>query len=282
MKSRNNKIRPNKKMRISKAIIYTSLAIAVFVFIAPLFFMLNTSVKGKKEFLKNRNGIVKVIQMDQYVKAFKAAKMQVLFFNSMLFTICIATLQTIVSALAAYPLSRKLVKGSNLFYMLITLGMFLPGGLIPLFILMRKMHLTYTYHGFIIMGAAGGLTIGIFILVGFIKNIPKSLDEAALVEGCGLFRFFFSILMPLLKPALAAVWIMKAIWVWNDFLGPFIYLKSKQRTLPTGLFFFKGQYFTDWPLLMAGATIITIPIIIIYSIVQRQMIDGVVAGAVKG
>lgn len=125
--------------------------------------------------------------------------------------------------------------------------------------------------------------MSIFILTGFIKGVPRELDEAAVIDGCGYLRFIVSIIFPLMKPAIATVGMLSAIGVWNDFINPYLFLTTKgMRPLTAGLYLFFGEYFTNWTLLSAGIIIVVLPLIILYVFVQKYIISGVMTGAIKG
>jgi raffinose/stachyose/melibiose transport system permease protein len=160
------------------------------------------------------------------------------------------------------------------------ISLLLPNGLIPQFQLMVALHLYNTQIGYILLTSAVG--IGPFLIMGYLKLIPKELDEAAAIDGCGYFQCIFRIIAPLVKPVLVTVAILHAIGVWNDIIGPTIYLTNKNYyPIALGLQTFKGQFSTDWTLLAAGTMIAAIPLILLYIFFQRYLIEGAVAGAVK-
>lgn len=272
-------------MRQKAVVSYLQVGIAILagaVIILPLAVMVNVALKGEAEAISNLFGLVQQPRFRNFVDAYRETNMLRLFFNSILLTGLAATGNTLLAALAAFPISRGLVFGHKVLYRVMTMGIFLPPGIIPLYAVMAGLGLARTYAGFAIMGSGMHLTIGIFILVGFARNIPRSLDEAAYVEGCGYGRYFLAFVLPLMKPSLVTVWLLRALQLWNDFLYPFVFLRASQRTLPTGLYVFRGQYLTNWPLLMAASVLVAAPMLLIYIFVQRRMIDGLVSGAVKG
>ncbi len=266
----------------SNLLTHALLILLAFLVIAPVLFVINTSLKDVGEFYRNTSGLVQDIRWENYVDAYKMARIGEYFKNSVLLTSCSAVGVGLVAAMAAFPISRRLIASADLLYAIFTLSIFLPGGLIPLYGLMRRTGLLYTYHGFVLMKVAAGVPISIFILSGFLKGVPQELDEAAIVDGCGPIRLFFRIILPILKPAVSTVMMLTALSVWNDFLSPFIFLRDSQRTLPTGLFTFQGMHTWNWPLLMAGTLIVLLPILIVYIFLQRYIIEGTTAGALKG
>lgn len=272
-------------MRRKTTIAYVQVAVALaagLVIVAPLIVMLNVALKNEAEAITNLFGLVEAPRFRNFLDVYRQTDMLRLFLNSILLTGAAATGNTLLAGLAAFPISRGLVYGHRTLYRVMTMGIFLPPGIIPLYAIMSGLGLARTYAGFALMGSGMHLTIGIFVLVSFARNIPKTLDEAAFAEGCGYGRYFFSFVLPLMKPALVTVWLLRALQLWNDFLYPFVFLRASQRTLPTGLYVFRGQYLTNWPLLMAAAALVALPMLVIYIFLQRRMIDGLVSGAVKG
>jgi len=151
-----------------------------------------------------------------------------------------------------------------------------------LFIQKYVFHIYGTPLALIYIWALGGVQFHTFMVVGFIKMIPRDLDEAAFIDGCGYVKYIFKFILPLLKPVVATIIIFKAISSWNDFLTPFIYAGSKVRTLSTGLFFYMGQYGNKWNLLTSAVLIVALPMVILFIIAQKWIINGLISGALKG
>jgi raffinose/stachyose/melibiose transport system permease protein len=185
--------------------------------------------------------------------------------------------------MAAYPIARNHFRGSNIIFILFLSALFLPVGLVPLIFIMKYLGFMNTYYGFILLKIGSSLSIASFILVGFVKGIPRELDEAAAIDGCGYVRYIFSILMPLMKPALFTVGMLTGITTWNDFINPFLFMTQKEmRPLTSGLYMFFGQYSTNWTILAAGIIVVAAPLMITYFFLQRFIISGVTNGALKG
>ncbi len=258
-------------------LIFCSLLILI-----PLFYIFNTALKSDAEFMGNILGIVQDVKFSNFLDAFQKANMGVYAFNSVFFTLVVAILTVLLCSMAAYPVSRQLIRGSKFFYGIFMSGILLPGALIPTYLLMNDLGLLMTYHGFVLLLISGNLSISMFILCGFIKGIPTEIDEAAKIDGCSNIRIVFQMIFPLLKAPMATVFMLVSLNVWNDFFSPFIYLTDAQRTLPTGLYTFRGQHVTQWPSLMAGTLLVLVPIMMLYVFLQRYMIAGITAGATKG
>jgi raffinose/stachyose/melibiose transport system permease protein len=258
------------------------LIVCSLLILIPLFYVFNTALKSDAEFTGNILGVVQHVKFTNFVDAFQKANMGVYAFNSVFFTLAVATLTVLLCAMAAYPISRQLIRGSRFFYIMFMSGILLPGALIPTYLLMNALGLLMTYHGFVLLLISGNLSISMFILCGFIKGIPFEIDEAAKIDGCSNIRIVFQMIFPLLKAPMATVFMLVSLNVWNDFFSPFIYLSDAQRTLPAGLYTFRGQHVTQWPTLMAGTLLVLVPIMVLYVFLQRYMIAGITAGATKG
>jgi raffinose/stachyose/melibiose transport system permease protein len=258
------------------------LLICTLVILVPIFYIFNTALKSTAEFTGDILGIVKQVTFVNFMDAFQKAHMGGYAFNSVFFTLIIGVTTVLLCGMAAYPISRQLIRGSKFLYILFMSGILLPGALIPTYILMNNLGLLKTYHGFILLLVSSNLSISMFILCGFIKGIPTEIDEAAKIDGCSNIRIVFQMIFPLLKAPMATVFMLVSLNVWNDFFSPFIYLTDYQRTLPTGLYSFQGQHMTQWTILMAGTLLVLVPIMVLYVFLQRYMIAGLTAGATKG
>jgi raffinose/stachyose/melibiose transport system permease protein len=161
------------------------------------------------------------------------------------------------------------------------IALFLPPALIPQFQLILNLGLYNNPIGYIMLFIVN--PIGIVILVNYIKSVPKELDEAAALDGCGYFRFVWSIVIPLIKPAIATVVVLHAIGIWNEIIAPTIYLTSeKYYPITRGLIVFQGVYGSNWPNLAAAVLMLTLPMLVLFLFLQRYIISGLTSGSVKG
>lgn len=260
---------------------YLSVAIVLLVFLLPLFFAVTTSLKTYTDFMKEPVSLVFEPTLENFLNAWEKADFGQYIFNSLLYTIVGTALSMVLCLLIAYPVSRRYVRFSSGLLLFLTIGMFLPDGTIPLFQMFLKMGLYDTRIGYIFsMLTIGGVPMMFF--TSFIRSIPKELDEAAVMDGCGYFRCFFTIILPLCKPAISSMAILTAINIWNDITRGIVFLSSMDKfPITRGLFTFSGQYSTNWPELMAALLIVSLPIIVLYICLQRYIIDGMTSGAVK-
>lgn len=208
------------------------------------------------------------------------------FINSTIVTISSIILSVFLAATTAYVLARFTFKTGRTLYYLYLSAMMIPMilGLIPLFFLLNDMGLINTLAGLIIVYTASALPFGIFVLVSFFKMLPKELEEAAFIDGAGYSRTFFSVMLPLARSGLISVGIMNGLNIWNEYIMGTVFVNDpKLYTLPVGIAVMQTemQYRTEWGPLFAGLLISIIPVLVIYIIFQRQIAEGVTAGAVK-
>ncbi|NLU52411.1 MAG: carbohydrate ABC transporter permease [Clostridiaceae bacterium] len=265
----------------AKVLIYTFIAIIMFIYLFPLFYALNTSFKTKLEYMSDPISIAKSIHFENYVEAFKKANISAYIGNSVFYMLVCTTASMLMATFLAFPLSRGYLKFGSIIFGLFLVSMFLPDGTIPQFQLLLRLGLYNTRLGYMI-GMIGGGGTPLLMFYVYIKGIPKEFDEAASIDGCGYFRYMFTILIPLMKPALVSMFIITAIGVWNDIIRAIIYLSSKELyPITRGLYVFQGQYQVDMTQQMAALIMVAAPLIIAYVFLQRYIVDGIVAGAVK-
>lgn len=213
------------------------------------------------------------------------------FASSLLITVISLVLLTVTSSMASWVLCRNKTKWSNFIFMMFVSAMVIPFQVVMLPLLstfrgiteFTGIHMLSSYKGIIFAYMGFGGAMSIFILHGFIKNIPYELEEAALIDGCTPERTFFNIIFPLLKPVQVTILILNGLWIWNDFLLPSLMLglNGKIKTLPVAVTSFVGSYVKQWDLILAAAFLAMIPIIILFLFAQKQIIQGMVEGAIK-
>lgn len=260
--------------------------VLVFMLFYPVILIFFMSMKDDMEILLSPLSVPKSFEYGNYVKAFEQMDFVRVLCNSVFITAISTLAGTVIYCISGYALVRA-KKYRWLFaamYGLFLLGMVLPAQstLIPLLYLYKTLGLMNTYRGIVLLYVAGGSAFSIFLITGFINTVPIALEEAAELDGCSPFGVFFRIVFPLLKPVISTLIIINAVNIWNDFFQPLMFMSGKAgRTITLAVFMFKGQYSTQWNVLFAGLVLATLPIMIVYFVLQKYMIAGMTAGAVK-
>lgn len=273
-----------RKMSVGEILKAAAALIFLVVYLYPIILIFFSSMKTKTEMANNPSGIPKEITLDYFKKAFDKMDYFRSAGNSALIVIIAVTLILIMSSMAAYAIARKGKKYNGIYFLFLA-GMLVPFQMtmIPLYQFLMKFNLINKLSGVTCVYLATLAPFSVFLLSGFIKSIPKELEEAANIDGAGIYRTFFSIVFPLLKGPLATVAVLNTFTIWNDFLMPMLFLQSKEKlTLTVTLANFQGMYFNDWSMIFAGVCLIVLPMLIIYLCAQKFIINGITAGAVKG
>jgi len=269
------------RSRRLKALSYLVLGILAVFYLWPLFMLIITSLKPLTEYLKDPAGLPTAPSLANFAGAWKLANFPQYLLNSAFYT-ATATLIFIVSSLfVAFPIARDYFKGSNVILTLYVIALFLPPALIPQFQLILRLGLYNTRPGYILLFLIN--PIGMIIIVNYIKSIPRELDEAAAVDGAGYLRYVSTVIFPLIRPAIATVTVLHAIGIWNEVILPTIYLTNADfYPITRGLIVFQGVYGNNWPGIAAAVLMLMIPILVLFMFLQRYIVSGLTAGAVKG
>ncbi|WP_431804814.1 carbohydrate ABC transporter permease [Halobacillus andaensis] len=275
-----------KAKRFSKkSILYAILIIYALINVYPILWMILNSFKSNTEFAESPFAFPAEWLIENYVTAWETARLDTYFLNSIIVSLVAVVVTVFAGALASYFLARFSFKLNKMMYAFFVFGMLIPihATLVPMFLLMKNLGLLNTHTGLILPYIAFNLPITIFILVSFMKAFPKDIEESAIMDGCGVFRIFWSIILPMTKPALATVVILNFINNWNEFSFALVLINEEAlKTLPLGLANFAGQYTTNYGAQMAGLTMAIIPTIAIYMLLEEHLVKGMTAGAVKG
>ena len=253
------------------------------IWISPFYLMIVNSFKSKKEIFADTLKLPEAFNFDNYIEAFNELDFLKTFLNSVIITVVSVAVIIVFSSMAAYALSRNKGKVSTIVFFLFVAAMLIPfqSVMIPLVTLFGKIEML-NRAGIIFMYLGFGASLSIFLYHGTLSGIPKSLDEAATIDGANRFQIFWYIIFPMLKPITVTVAILNTIWIWNDYLLPSLVINQEgMETIPLKMFFFFGEYTKQWHLALAGLTIAIIPVIIAYFFAQREIIKGISEGAVK-
>lgn len=274
------------KKKMENIIIQFFLILFALVQLYPLVWLVFFSLKENKEiFGGNIAGFPEKWKFQNYINAFEQAKVLDYFGNSVLVTFVTIVLVIILSSMSAYAIVRMEWRGRGTAMKVILLGMMVPihAALLPLFMVLKSMHLLNTYWALIIPYVAFGLPMGIYIISSFLESLPRELEEAAAIDGCGIYRIFAEIMLPLVKPALATVSIFTYLSAWNELMFAVTFVSKREyKTITVGIMSMVGTFTTKWGEIGAGLVIATIPTILIYVILSEQVQKSLVAGAIKG
>lgn len=273
-----------KPKRLGNFVVMGLLILYSFIALGPLLLMVVGSFRTSSAIFTNPLGFEWPPSVQSFVKAWDQAHFSVYFLNSILVTVSSVLISTSVSVLAAYALARSRARSMRILEATFLSGLMLPIQLaiVPIFHLLDGFNMIDSLPGLILVYSAAGIPFSVFVLVAFFRQLPEDLEEASVIDGASAFRRFWSVMVPLVRPAIAAVAIFRFVPVWNDFLYPLILLRSSNHyTLPVGLASFFGQYQTDWSLLFAGLVITTLPLVILFLLASKQVIAGLTAGMGK-
>jgi raffinose/stachyose/melibiose transport system permease protein len=233
------------------------------------------------DFMKNATALPATLNFQNYLDAWEKANFPRYLTNTILYTVSATVIYVVTGVFVAFPIARGYVKGAGFLLTLYVIALFLPVALIPQFQLMLSLGLYNNPIGYVMLFLVN--PIGIVILVNYFKSLPVELDEAAAMDGCGYLRFVTTVIIPLSSPAIATVAVLHAIGIWNELILPTIYLTNKDYyPITRGMIVFQGVYGSDWPTLAAAVLIMTLPMLIIFLVLQRFIVSGLTAGAVKG
>ena len=275
-----------EKQTVKKIIKYSILLIWTFVSVFPIYWMFTFSLKDNAEiFGENIIGLPKQWLWSNYTSALTTGNMGRYFLNSLLVTGLTILFTTLFSLMATYALARLVWRGRKQAGNLFMLGLTVPihAAILPVFVILRQLKMTNSYQALIVPYVAFALAMAIMIATGFMQNIPRELEEAACIDGCGVYGIFLRIILPLMKPAVSAIAIFTFLQAWNELMFAVIFISdSKFRTLSVGIQALSGAYTTDWGPIGAALVIATFPTLLAYLFMSKKIQESLMAGAIKG
>ncbi len=262
------------------------MTIAALLLIAPIFIIFNYSFKGKRElYLSSPLALPESLNFDNYAAAYKKLDLATTFTNTLVYTVISVLLLAILCGTTAWAIARCRRKFFKFCYVYFIVGILIPyqALFLPIYMIGYRMHITNTRFGIIFMYVATGISFGVFLMNSFMSTVPIELEEAARIDGCSVFRTYFSVVLPLLKPAMATLVIMQAFQIWNDYLLASLYFSKKQlKTLTVAIHSLFSAQSSDYTTAMAAIVISVLPIAILFLSLQKYFIKGMTVGAVKG
>ena len=274
----------NKK-QTKTIIFYVLLTLLALIWMAPVFTVFITALKSQGDFYSGESlfSLPEKLKWSNFAAAWTKGRMASYMKNGLIICLMKVPLGILIESMAAFALTRLNVKHKTGLFIFFLLGMMLPHqmALIPLNRIFSQYNLINNYGGLFYVYVGFGIGYGVLVLRGFMRSIPKDLDEAAYIDGCGVGRLYWNIILPNVKPAVATFFIIDFLNTWNEFLLQIILItKDSLRTVPNGLMSFMGEYGTDYGLLNAGVLISIVPVLIVYLSFQKYFVEGM-AGAVK-
>jgi raffinose/stachyose/melibiose transport system permease protein len=273
-----------KRKKAGRLFVNGILFLLSIVYVIPIWMVLVNSLKKPAE--ANLMGISLpsdgVIRLGNYLDVIEKGGIARAFMNGLLEASLSVLIIIVTASACAFYIARVKSKTSNgLFYMFI-MGLVVPVAFIPTYLVLNVLHLLNTYTGIILIFTTYGLPMAVFLYTGFIKTVPRELDEAAFIDGCGPVRLFYQIIFPLLKPVTMTIFILSFIGAWNDVMIPMFFSNSGKWALPLTVYNFYGGYVKSWNYIFADIIITISPLLLVYVFAQKYVIAGMTAGAVKG
>ncbi|MNM59256.1 L-arabinose transport system permease protein AraQ [compost metagenome] len=275
-----------KQTKAGRIILEVVMFILSLVFLYPLFLTIINSFKSFKEVMTDVIALPQSLSFENYAYVWKFINYPRLFMNNAIITLLGLVGIILIASIAAYKLARTKSRASLIIYFICIMPMLIPFQSIMLTVLQmaKSFHLSDSTWGLGLLYWGFGAPLALFIYHGFVKGIPKEIDESATIDGASGFRLFFSVIFPLLKSVTTTIIIIDVMWIWNDFLLPLLMVNGSPatKTLTLAAYTFVGQYTSDWQYAMTAMVMAVLPSIIVFIFLQKYIVKGVVAGAVKG
>ncbi|HIV54106.1 MAG TPA: carbohydrate ABC transporter permease [Candidatus Mediterraneibacter norwichensis] len=280
------KVKIKQRIKPGKIVLQIFMTVLALLFLTPIFIIINYSFKTKKElYLNSPLSLPESLNFDNYVKAFDKLDLVTTFGNTLLYTVISVFLLAVLCGVTAWAIARCKRKFFKFCYVYFIVGILIPyqALFLPIYIIGFNLHLTNTRYGIIFMYVATGISFGVFLMNSFMSTVPLELEEAARIDGCSVYRTYFSVVLPLLRPAMATLVIMQAFQIWNDYLLASLYVsKNDLKTLTVSIQSLFSAQSNDYTTAMAAIVISVLPIVILFLALQKYFIKGMTVGAVKG
>lgn len=271
-----------RKSKRTAVFAYVLIAIVVSCYLLPLAFLLNSALKSNAEFLSNPLGIVESIELGNFVEAWNRGNFGAYITNTIVYTFSATTIGVFIALVMGFPVARGYLKHGWIWSGVFVAILFLPNALIMQFQFLLRLNLYDSGFGYVMLMAAS-VGIGPLLVAGYIRSIPFELDEAAAIDGVTYWRYLWTFVVPLSRPALATAFVLQAIGVWNEIILATVVLADPRKfPVSIGLLAFQGTYTSQWTLLAAATMIVATPLLVAYLFVQRYLMNGITGGSVKG
>ncbi len=273
----------SRSLPYGQIVLIAALSALSLLIVVPFYLIFVNSLKSPAEASELGLAFPSKLEWSNYSKVFEAADLPLAFTNSIVLTFSSVAIILVSAAMAAFAMQRRKDGWSSAMNVLVMLGLVVPPAIVPLYKVLSFFHLNGTILGVVLINVATRSPLSVFLANQFLKSISKEIDEAAIIDGCGKYKLFFRIVLPLMGPIMVTLFVFNSTFVWNDFMYVLYFLSSgKQMTLPLTMYLFTGQFGSMWNLVFANILIISAPLLIVYFFAQRFIIAGMTAGAVKG
>lgn len=276
----------NQEYTRTTFVVQILMTVVVVLFALPIFMIFNYSFKTKKElYLGTPFDLPQSLNFDNYVKAFDRLDLTTTFVNTLFYTVVSVLILAMLCGVTAWAIARCRHKFFKFAYVYFLIGILIPyqALFLPIYTIGYKLNLTNTRYGIIFMYVATGISFGVFLMNSFMSTVPLELEESARIDGCSVVRTYFSVVLPLLKPAMATLIIMQSFQIWNDYLMASLYVSSnKLKTLTVAIHSLFSAQSSDYNTAFAAIVISVLPIAVLFLSLQKYFIKGMTVGAVKG
>ena len=274
-------------MKIKKTLIYLFLAVFTFIQIFPFYWLVTFSFKSNTEIFDSNNlvGLPKVWHLENFSKAIMGGEILRYLLNSVFYAAVTVVVSTLLASMVAYAINRMYWKAKGIVAAIFSLGIMIPvqATLLPLFQGLDRLGIRGGYLGLMLPYITFAMPMTVMILGGFFKALPREIEEAACIDGCNIFNMFFRIIFPMIRPGIATSCIFAFLNTWNELLFANTFVDdAKYKTLPVGIMSFVGEHSTNWGIIGAGMVIATLPTVLIYLLLSKQVQESFTVGAVKG
>lgn len=274
-------------MKIKKTLIYLFLAVFTFIQIFPFYWLVTFSFKSNTEIFDSNNlvGLPKVWHLENFSKALMGGEILQYLLNSVFYAAVTVVVSTLLASMVAYAINRMYWKAKGIVAAIFSLGIMIPvqATLLPLFQGLDRLGIRGGYLGLMLPYITFAMPMTVMILGGFFKALPREIEEAACIDGCNIFNMFFRIIFPMIRPGIATSCIFAFLNTWNELLFANTFVDdAKYKTLPVGIMSFVGEHSTNWGIIGAGMVIATLPTVLIYLLLSKQVQESFTVGAVKG
>ncbi|QMV40300.1 carbohydrate ABC transporter permease [Cohnella cholangitidis] len=254
------------------------------LFLSPFYFLIVNSFKPLKDILLDAAKLPEQFGLDNFRRAWEAIDFPTVFMNSVVLTCLSVTGLVVISSMTAYRIVRSPSLFNRFLFTMFICAMIIPfqSVMLPLMKISAIFELRGHLYGIIICYLGFGVSLSMFLFHGFIKSVPREIEEAAVVDGCSPYGVFWRIVFPVLRPIVATVVILNVLWIWNDYLLPVLVVNNTYTTIPLAIQLFFGQYLRKWDMAMAALTLSTVPIVLFFLFLQKHIVEGIAAGSIKG